>query len=175
MTTQLPSKERLEKIVSWRETYGAGHNVMLPAEEAEAMARALLAGMEQKPVAYDQQQRDLMNSIVATAMKNNLERGDKLVMADVFAATMALMQAGFRTHPAPPISASGWIKCSDRMPEDEQEVLTINRMGHQFVSFFDEHSGLFFDRLDAPATECVEHILVTHWMPLPNVPQPEGD
>lgn len=50
MTHEL-SKERLEKIAAWRETYGAGHNVMLPAEEAEAMARALLAGMEQAPVA----------------------------------------------------------------------------------------------------------------------------
>lgn len=51
MTSQLPSKERLEKIASWRVTYGAGHNVMLPAEEAEAMARALLAAHEQEPVA----------------------------------------------------------------------------------------------------------------------------
>lgn len=65
-----------------------------------------LAAHEQEPVAYDQNQRDLMNSIVAKAMKNNLERGDKLVMADVFAATMALMQSGFRTHPAPSIPAA---------------------------------------------------------------------
>ncbi|EOC1299302.1 hypothetical protein ACI09I_000889 [Cronobacter dublinensis] len=37
------SKERLEKIASWRETYGSAHNVVLPAEEAEVMARELLA------------------------------------------------------------------------------------------------------------------------------------
>ena len=36
------SKERLVKIASWRETYGSGHNVVIPAEEAEAMARELL-------------------------------------------------------------------------------------------------------------------------------------
>ncbi|HFT0585303.1 TPA: DUF551 domain-containing protein [Klebsiella aerogenes] len=65
----------------------------------------------------------------------------------------------------------GWIPVSERMPEDEQEVLTINRMGHRFVSFFDKHSGLFFDRLDAPAACCIEHVLVTHWMPLPAGPQ----
>ena len=64
-----------------------------------------------------------------------------------------------------------WIPVSERMPEDEQEVLTINRMGHRFVSFFDKHSGLFFDRLDAPAACCIEHVLVTHWMPLPAGPQ----
>ncbi len=64
-----------------------------------------------------------------------------------------------------------WIPVSERMPEDEQEVLTINRMGHCFVSFFDKHSGLFFDRLDAPAACCIEHVLVTHWMTLPAAPQ----
>ncbi|MGX4834138.1 DUF551 domain-containing protein [Klebsiella pneumoniae] len=64
-----------------------------------------------------------------------------------------------------------WIPVSERMPEDEQEVLTINKMGHRFVSFFDKHSGLFFDRLDAPAAYCIEHVLVTHWMPLPNPPK----
>ncbi|HBY9732266.1 DUF551 domain-containing protein [Klebsiella pneumoniae] len=65
----------------------------------------------------------------------------------------------------------GWIPVSERMPEDEQEVLTINKMGHRFVSFFDKHSGLFFDRLDAPAACCIEHVLVTHWMPLPAAPR----
>lgn len=69
------------------------------------------------------------------------------------------------------LSVQGWIPVSERMPEDEQEVLTRNRMGHRFVSFFDKHSGLFFDRLDAPAACCIEHVLVTHWMPLPAAPQ----
>ncbi|HGY5869751.1 DUF551 domain-containing protein [Citrobacter braakii] len=46
-------------------------------------------------------------------------------------------------------------------------------MGHCFVSFFDEHSGLFFDRVDVAAACCIEHILVTHWMPLPAAPQQE--
>ncbi|HDZ0405815.1 TPA: DUF551 domain-containing protein [Klebsiella pneumoniae] len=64
-----------------------------------------------------------------------------------------------------------WIPVSERMPEDEQEVLTINKMGHRFVSFFDKHSGLFFDRLDAPAACCIEHVLVTHWMQLPAGPR----
>ncbi|MEI4919836.1 hypothetical protein Q8G81_30115, partial [Klebsiella pneumoniae] len=43
---------RLEKIKSWRETYGAGSNVMLPAEEAEELARIALAAMDSEPVAY---------------------------------------------------------------------------------------------------------------------------
>lgn len=46
------NRERLEKIKSWRETYGAGSNVMLPAEEAEELARMALAAMDGEPVAY---------------------------------------------------------------------------------------------------------------------------
>ena len=44
MTTCELNKERLQTIASWRAKYSAGHNVVLPAEEAEAMARMLLAG-----------------------------------------------------------------------------------------------------------------------------------
>ncbi|AXD71391.1 DUF550 domain-containing protein [Salmonella enterica] len=45
------TKERLLKIQHWRETYGAGSNVMLPAEEAEELARIALAALEAEPVA----------------------------------------------------------------------------------------------------------------------------
>ncbi|MBZ7725275.1 DUF550 domain-containing protein [Klebsiella oxytoca] len=52
MTSNQLTRERLEKIISWRETYGAGSNVMLPAEEAEELARIALAAMDSKPVAW---------------------------------------------------------------------------------------------------------------------------
>ncbi|EPY6763350.1 DUF551 domain-containing protein [Klebsiella pneumoniae] len=51
MTKSTITIERLEKIKSWRETYGAGSNVMLPAEEAEALALIALAAMDSEPVA----------------------------------------------------------------------------------------------------------------------------
>lgn len=51
MTKSTITRERLEKIKSWRETYGAGSNVMLPAEEAEELARIALAAMDSEPVA----------------------------------------------------------------------------------------------------------------------------
>ncbi|BBS82947.1 hypothetical protein ACKLI6_04570 [Klebsiella quasipneumoniae subsp. similipneumoniae] len=52
MTKSTITRERLAKIKSWRETYGAGSNVMLPAEEAEELARMALAAMDSEPVAY---------------------------------------------------------------------------------------------------------------------------
>lgn len=52
MTNNQLNRERLEKIKSWRETYGAGSNVMLPAEEAEELAHMALAAMNGEPFAY---------------------------------------------------------------------------------------------------------------------------
>ena len=48
MTTM--TKERLLTIKQWRETYGPGSNVVLPAEEAEELARIALASLEAKPI-----------------------------------------------------------------------------------------------------------------------------
>ncbi len=56
MTKSTITRERLAKIKSWRETYGAGSNVMLPAEEAEALALIALAAMDSKPVAWTDEQ-----------------------------------------------------------------------------------------------------------------------
>ncbi|EJG8005095.1 hypothetical protein NAM01_004999, partial [Escherichia coli] len=39
------TKDRLLTIQHWRETYGPGSNVVLPAEEAEELARIALASL----------------------------------------------------------------------------------------------------------------------------------
>ncbi|HBU9147835.1 TPA: hypothetical protein MDG41_000097 [Escherichia coli] len=46
------TKERLLTIKQWRETYGPGSNVVLPAEEAEELARIALASLEAGVVAW---------------------------------------------------------------------------------------------------------------------------
>ncbi|MEB7694100.1 DUF551 domain-containing protein [Escherichia coli] len=52
------TKERLLTIKQWRETYGPGSNVVLPAEEAEELARIALTSLEAEPVAYIIQDSD---------------------------------------------------------------------------------------------------------------------
>ncbi len=49
------TRERLLTIRQWRETYGPGSNVVLPAEEAEELARIALASLEAEPdyIRYD--------------------------------------------------------------------------------------------------------------------------
>ncbi|EDV7272639.1 DUF551 domain-containing protein [Salmonella enterica] len=70
-----------------------------------------------------------------------------------------------------PVIPGGWISCSERMPEDEQEVIVHNKLGYRYVSYFDEHSGLFFYMLGGNQMNCIEHLLVTHWRPMPAPPQ----
>ncbi|HCP9992834.1 TPA: DUF551 domain-containing protein [Escherichia coli] len=47
------TKERLLTIKQWRETYGPGSNVVLPAEEAEELTRIALASLEAEPIAWE--------------------------------------------------------------------------------------------------------------------------
>ncbi|HBZ7517213.1 TPA: DUF551 domain-containing protein [Klebsiella pneumoniae] len=103
-------------------------------------------------------------------LRNQLKMGHRISFAEAMLLQKAIDILVNKAGSTPEIP-DAWIPVSERMPEDEQEVLTINKMGHRFVSFFDKHSGLFFDRLDAPAACCIEHVLVTHWMPLPAAPQ----
>lgn len=83
MTNNQLTKERLEKIKSWRETYGAGSNVMLPAEEAGELARVALAAMDSEPkrnpvLAYADSYRDMakqgVQSVPIWSVINDLER-----------------------------------------------------------------------------------------------------
>ncbi|END2356979.1 DUF551 domain-containing protein [Escherichia coli] len=56
------TKERLLTIKQWRETYGPGSNIVLPAEEAEELARIALASLEAEPVLYQSCTRPTWNS-----------------------------------------------------------------------------------------------------------------
>lgn len=83
MTNNQLTRERLEKIKSWRDTYGAGSNVMLPAEEAEELARIALAVIDSEPVrnpvlAYADSYRDMakqgVESVPIWSVITDLER-----------------------------------------------------------------------------------------------------
>ncbi|EDV4142760.1 DUF550 domain-containing protein [Salmonella enterica subsp. enterica serovar Orion] len=67
-----------------------------PPEVVRELARIALASLEAEPVAYNQVQRDMMKDIIVRKMGGNLA-GEKLVMDDIHAVTMALIDAGFRT------------------------------------------------------------------------------
>ncbi|MFS9902124.1 hypothetical protein WKU74_11750 [Salmonella enterica] len=67
-----------------------------------------LASLEAEPVAYNQVQRCMMKDIIVRKLGGNL-LGDKLMMADIHAVTMALIQAGFRAFPPAPVVPDDWV------------------------------------------------------------------
>ncbi|HFG6291462.1 TPA: DUF551 domain-containing protein [Salmonella enterica subsp. enterica serovar Aberdeen] len=102
----------------------------------------------------------------ATMLQDNQRDLSQPVDPQVAEYEQIMLQAGNS-----PVTQDGWISCSERMPEDEQEVIVHNKLGYRYVSYFDEHSGLFFDMRGGNQMNCIEHILVTHWRPMPAPPQ----
>ncbi|HCL4433686.1 TPA: DUF551 domain-containing protein [Salmonella enterica] len=60
------TRERLLTIQQWRETYGPGSNVVLPAEEAEELARIVLASLEAEPVSQTYKLNELSGNSPVT-------------------------------------------------------------------------------------------------------------
>jgi len=59
--------------------------------------------------------------------------------------------------------SDGWIKCSERMPQNNEQVLTWNG---QYKA-----TDLFL----AGGFMCNKPKIITHWMPLPAAPKPESE
>ncbi|EEM9508979.1 DUF551 domain-containing protein [Salmonella enterica] len=146
-----------------------------------ACRAAMLQGAEavsnrdELPLDYLQGHKDGLEWAAQLAEANHPQTGDwlyddpiELARAIRKGPDMPTVQAG--NSPATP---DGWISCSERMPEDEQEVIVHNKLGYRYVSYFDEHSELFFDMRGGNQMNCIEHILVTHWRPMPAAPKPE--
>ncbi len=85
------TKERLLTIKQWRETYGPDRNVVLPAEEAEELARIALAALEVEPIGFRCRRNDNLGdwSYVYHREPDDFER-KHLVIEGIYAA-----------HPAP--------------------------------------------------------------------------
>lgn len=70
-------------------------------------------------------------------------------------------------------SESGWIPCSERMPEDGQHVMIYTALRKNFVVAYDCSAHMFRQR--------IRHIIhswyaeeITHWMPLPESPNKDN-
>ncbi|HBP4754600.1 TPA: hypothetical protein L5111_002129 [Escherichia coli] len=99
------TKERLLTIKQWRETYGPGSNVVLPAEEAEELARIALASLEAEPVAWVMADDLRDNAIVSTPAYPCLD--------DAKERTIGSLIALYAAPPVPVIPAA--------LPENDDE------------------------------------------------------
>lgn len=100
-----------------------------------------------------------------------IEPTQEMIDAHIEGVQSGGMQKGYRamlaTAPQPPVSTSGWIKCSDRMPEIMKTVIVAEG---EYISYM-WWNGEAWDCWDDHG----ELQDVTHWMPLPAGPKPDGE
>ena len=152
------TKERLLTIRQWRETYGPGSNVVLPAEEAEELARIALASLTAEPVVYmwDSERKDIDAP--------GYYRTEHLVFAESSVKQWGGRVVPLYTAQPVPVTPDGWISCSERMPNDAQWCVVNTKYGY-YVQCWSEGQGWLGDDISIP--ECD----VINWMPLPEPPQ----
>ncbi|MGT4004316.1 DUF551 domain-containing protein [Escherichia coli] len=214
------TKERLLTIKEWRETYGPGSNVVLPAEEAEELARIALAALEVEPIGFRCRRNDNLGdwSYVYHREPDDFER-KHLVIEGIYAAPPAPVVPEEKPMPNPlsmyavdavaaiaevrgwnscraamlhgaepvsqtyklnelsgnsPVTPDGWISCSERMPEKNQNVLISVNFDSSLVEPLicsARYTGSTFRRGEATIKSGNGVEQVTHWMPLPEPPQ----
>ncbi|EOU7269038.1 DUF551 domain-containing protein [Escherichia coli] len=175
------TKERLLTIQQWRETYGPGSNVVLPAEEAEELARIALASLEAKPVAwkvtFTQIDREYNTFTGMYSDKAEVERWVRLHKACNFRADITPL---YTAQPVP-VTPDAWISCSERMPEMGERqcyVLAADLKNNYPPNIPNTQVGVYGDWFndgnptwDDGDGEDLYLKEVTHWMPLPEPPQ----
>ena len=213
------TKERLLTIKQWRETYGPGSNVVLPAEEAEVLARIALTSLEAEPIAWECGENIILfnpDTVEAYAKRAEISpkplfsappalvvpdklpreyiRGWPLAYSDYAEGwndcREAMLQSGsfrenkdsstnnFRkiaeTSTNSPVTPDCWISCSERMPENGQNVLISVNFDSSLVEPLicsARYTGSTFRRGDATIKPGNGIEQATHWMPLPEPPQ----
>ncbi|HAX1768481.1 TPA: DUF551 domain-containing protein, partial [Escherichia coli] len=70
-----------------------------------------------------------------------------------------------------PVTPDGWISCSERMPKGYADVLVTDGE-HVEVKWWDE-SG-YWNSWTELSSDILAHE-ITHWMPLPEPPQHDGE
>lgn len=136
MTSKL-ARERLEKIKSWRETYGAGSNVMLPAEEAEELACIALAAMDSEsgclPLDYLQGHKDGLEWAAKLVEANHPETGDWL-----YDDPIELAKAIRKGPDMPPVQPAQVVPV---VPEEKSIPNTLNMYAVDAVAAIAEVKG----------------------------------
>ena len=215
------TKERLLTIKQWRETYGPGSNVVLPAEEAEELARIALASLEREQIRHEHAKWSdstfgcvgpigPLKHLSKEALEAAAEPDDLGEWADMqFLLWDAQRRAGIsdaeitaamenklkinmeRQWPEPkdgeprlhikelgnsPVTPDGWISCSDRMPEDTKMLLAFSQ-GQIVAAYWNWVMSPIDYKKYRAFTYLSGNILddVTHWMPLPEPPEQDGE
>ncbi|HFN4616773.1 TPA: DUF551 domain-containing protein [Escherichia coli] len=176
------TKERLLTIKQWRETYGPGSNVVLPAEEAEELARIALASLEAEapnlPGGFTiEEAKELHENLVKSHVSKALS-GEKMKKenrdADLRWIHGVIVQAAWFVKASLeqnalsgnyPVTPDSWISCSERMPPQDDWILIYSKHGEYMAG---QVQGEYVELSDGTLSWLGNALF---WMPLPEPPQ----
>ena len=163
------------------EKYGCGYlftaNPITPNADPNRVIKLYTASPA--PMLPEEMPKGLAGQIVSLLAHNI---GDKLLAQKIWNACRAAMLQG-----AEPVTTAYklpecWVACSERMPDDEEDVLCFGQYGDNDI---DEERYQFMGWLSSKGIKRVWRVSdgdsqnrrarVTHWMPLPAAPQREGE
>ncbi|EIR5639221.1 TPA: DUF551 domain-containing protein [Escherichia coli] len=173
------TKERLLTIKQWRETYGPGSNVVLPAEEAEELARIALASLEAEPASQTYNLPELIEGMEVSIDVSTCDAdlGNRYFGTVTEALELDTAKNGyillvqdaepnFDVNGNSPVTPDGWICCSERMPDKLIPVMVMYEDGEMWSAMW---NGNRWD----DGTEYPDPHSVTHWREMPAAPQQE--
>ncbi|END1922193.1 DUF551 domain-containing protein [Escherichia coli] len=179
------TRERLLTIKQWRETYGPGSNVVLPAEEAEELARIALASLEAEPVSQTYNLPELIEGMEVSIDVSTCDAdlGNRYFGTVTEALELDTAKNGyillvqdaepnFDVNGNSPVIPGGWISCSERMPDSKTAVLVareFDRKGDwrmKWATYIPGHPDAN-DGWVIPGASWIP----SHWMPLPEPPR----
>ncbi|EQS72046.1 DUF551 domain-containing protein [Escherichia coli] len=188
------TKERLLTIKQWRETYGPDSNVVLPAEEAEELARIALVSLEAEPVSQTYNLPELIEGMEVSIDVSTCDAdlGNRYFGTVTEALELDTAKNGyillvqdaepnFDINGNSPVTPDGWISCSELMPEMGERqcyVLAADFKNNYPPNIPNTQVGVYGDWFndgnptwDDGGGEDLYLKEVTHWMPLPEPPQ----
>lgn len=111
--------------------------------------------------------RSALLEVLTAERKQDRSRAYAEHECDLIAGTIAMCADFVKAMPT--ACNDGWIPCSERLPEEYGEYLCCNRSGEYILGFPNAKilgDGFYVDN----DTEGLDN--VTHWQPLPSLPQP---
>jgi hypothetical protein len=133
---------------------------MSKEKQIEEMAKTMLEESQKanvEPVLEMEGKEVVLGENATKVLNNILEQAFIPFLAEV------LYNAGYHKQ-------SEWISVDERLPEDEQMVLTIDTESEMQVCFYETALKGIFQQCHG-----LVHIYnITHWMPLPEAPKMKG-
>ncbi|HEL4596724.1 TPA: DUF551 domain-containing protein [Escherichia coli] len=125
--------------------------------------------------------KERIELFIKSPLENGLTRGEQMELARIALASLEAepVSQTYKLNELTgnsPVTPDGWISCSERMPEDTKMLLAFSQ-GEIVAAYWNWVVNPIDYKKYRAFTYLSGNILddVTHWMPLPEPPQQDGE